>query len=312
MCMRIVYQVGCGTGDASRLLLERFPAAKIVLLDNSQTRLAQAQQDPALGNRALVSFACEDADTHFPSDAAASSTSSSSPGGGGGGADNHNVDYDLVFSNASIHWTFDVAGLLPRLLRRVRPGGTLALQVPDMSSQPSHALFRETAEELGINHKAIRLPLLRLPSSERDVAGYAERLLGPMCSSIDMWSTTYVHALSGEDAVFNFVKNTYDGQQALHQSFLDGGRGPPDADADASPSVAAPADGQSHKLLATEQAAAFEELYRQKVSAAYPPCAAGDGKSVTLYPFTRFFLVARRPTVLEQLEMASTSRRSSS
>lgn len=179
-----------------------------------------------------------------------------------------------MFSNASLHWCDDVASLLPRLLGRVRPGGALALQMPDMRGQPSHTLFRETAEELGLASGSIRLP-----SSEMDAADYAERLLGPLCAELDMWNTSYVHTLRGEDAVFRFVRSTYDGHQALRQS-----RGREDAD-----------DG-----IAAAAAQAFEERYREKVGLAYPPGRAG----VTLYPFSRFFLVARRPTVLEALQPA--------
>ena len=47
----------------------------------------------------------------------------------------------------------------------------------------------------------------------------------------------------------------------------------------------------------TEVSTAFSELYRQKALKAYPPLADGT----TLLPFTRFFLVARRPSVLETM-----------
>ena len=84
-----------------------------------------------------------------------------------------------------------------------------------------------------------------------------------------MWSTTYIHTLSGEDAVYRFIKETFDGQQALKES----GGG----------------------VSSAQQVAEFEQLYRSKLAKAYPPNRSG----VTLFPFTRFFLVARRVSVLE-------------
>ena len=245
----LVVDVGCGTGDASRLLLERFPSSKLLLLDKSSEQLEVARADEALNSRAYVSFAQEEAETHFASAAAASG-----------------MMYDLVFSNASLHWCENLQNLLPLLLNRVRPAGALALQMPDMRAQPSHMLFREAAAELGLLDDFA----IRMPSNEMTPASYADALLGARCSELDMWSTTYVHVLEGDNAVFNFVKNTFDGRHALSESL-----------------AGVPADA----------AAAFEELYRAKVAAAYPP----NRKGVTLYPFTRFFLVARRPSVLEAL-----------
>jgi trans-aconitate 2-methyltransferase len=34
---------------------------------------------------------------------------------------------DVLFSNAALHWLDDHATLFPALVRRVRPGGTLAI-----------------------------------------------------------------------------------------------------------------------------------------------------------------------------------------
>ena len=79
-----------------------------------------------------------------------------------------------------------------------------------------------------------------------------------------------MHALEGDDAVFNFVRTTFDGRQALLESF--------GAD--------------------SEEAKAFEEAYRQRVTKAYPQ---SPSKGITYYPFKRFFLVATRPGILDML-----------
>ena len=81
-----------------------------------------------------------------------------------------------------------------------------------------------------------------------------------------MWTTTYIQRLEGEEPVFDYVRAT--SIKPLLPAF--GGEG-------------------------SEQAVAFEEAYRAKLAAAYPKGPDGS----TLYPFTRFFLVARRPSLLE-------------
>ena len=104
-----ILDVGCGHGESSKLLLHEFPNAKLLCMDIDADRLKEAQEDEGLSSRALCSFKCESVEDHFSAAAASSG-----------------AVYDLIFSNAAMHWT-DVAELLPRMLRRVRPGGALAL-----------------------------------------------------------------------------------------------------------------------------------------------------------------------------------------
>ena len=240
-----IIDVGCGVGDATKTLIEKFPSCKLLLLDTSEERLEAAKEDEVLSSRTNLSFTCEDVNDHFAPEKAATG-----------------AHYDLIFSNAALHWSDNVPTLLSNLLNRVRPGGSLALQIPDMGEQPTHSLFVETAVEMHLS-----LDSIRFPTNTADPSKYAETLLDKRCEVLDMWSTTYVHCLEGEDAVFNFIRTTYDGRTALPSSL--GGEG-------------------------EEAAKEFEDAYRQKIARAYPPSANGT----TLFPFTRFFLVATRPDIL--------------
>ena len=247
--------MGCGSGDSAKMLLEQWPNAKLTLLDMSTEHLAAARADEALNSRALVSFELEDANEHFSRAAASTGPM-----------------YDLVFSNAALHWCDDVPELARRLFDRVRPGGALALQIPDMARAPSHTLFKQTASAMGFEADEIRLP-----TNDRTPEDFANHLLGPSCKTLDMWSTTYVHALTGEDAVYHFVRETFDGRRhsgAWH--------------------------GALREKFGDAKAEAFEESYRQEVARAYPPLPVRTGGiKTTLFPFSRFFLVARRPGLLE-------------
>jgi trans-aconitate 2-methyltransferase len=248
-----VVDVGCGTGDSAKLLLERWPNAKLMLMDTSAERLAAAKADQALSSRGLVSFELQDANAHFSRAAAPTGPM-----------------YDLVFSNAALHLCDNVPELARRLFDRVRPGGALALQIPDMALAPSHALFRSTAAAMG--HAAEEI---RLPTNEGTPEEYARALLGPSCKTLDMWSSTYVHALAGDDAVYHFVRETFDGRRQ-----------------------AGAWDAALREKFGDAEAEAFDEAYRQEVAKAYPPVHAA-GIKTTLYPFSRFFLVARRARLLE-------------
>jgi trans-aconitate 2-methyltransferase len=240
-----IADVGCGSGGPAKLLLQRFPSAKLLLIDSSPEMLEVARSDSALQGRQMVSFHCERFEEHFSAQAG--------------------VDgplYDCVFSNAALHWSTDVPSLLCQILERVRPGGVLAMQIPDTRSQASHVLMRELAADFGLAADDVALRSNRNSPQE-----YAETLVGPLCNDLDMWSTTYVHQLApGESPVHDFVR--FDGLRPVLDAL--GGEG-------------------------TEAAVAFEDAYRRRVADLYPPTSDGT----TFFPFTRFFLVAKRPSLLD-------------
>lgn len=173
--------------------------------------------------------------------------------------------YDLVFANASLHWLEgDLLDLLKRILGRVRPAGCIAMQIPDTRAQPSHALLAEVARHVDPSGPAAAM---RVASNTTAPFEYCDALLGPLAASVDTWSTTYTMVLDGgEDAVFDFVRAT------AMRPFLAalGGEG-------------------------SEPARAFEAEYRRRVSRAYPQRSDGT----TLFPFTRLFLVATRPSLVD-------------
>ena len=157
-----IVDVGCGDGGPSKLLLARFPTANLLCLDSSEEMLAATKADEALASRSAVSFKCEEIVAHFPPVAA--------------GAPSGDL-YDLIFANASLQWCAEPPPqLMARMLARVRPGGALAVQLPDSREQPSHILLREVASEFGLPPENASWNTNQHPP---DV--YAASLLGPMC-----------------------------------------------------------------------------------------------------------------------------------
>jgi trans-aconitate 2-methyltransferase len=163
-----------------------------------------------------------------------------------------NAPCDVVFSNAAFQWLENHASLLPRLLSNVAPGGSVAFQVPRNFDAPSHALMRKVAADgpWAPRMKSVRQIGVLSPEVYFD-------LLAPHATALDIWETTYLHVLEGEDPVYRWVSST-------------GLR--PFADA-----------------LAGEERDAFLETYRARLREAYP--RRTDGK--TLFPFRRLFVVAR-------------------
>jgi len=218
-----VVDLGCGPGNSTGLLAARWPGAEVVGVDSSAAMLAQAARS---GVRARWVEA--DLNTWVPE-----------------------VAYDLVFSNATFQWLGEHRVLLPRLMGFVRPGGVFAFQVPENFSAASHRLMREVAASGPWSEKLRDVREGSVLSAE-DYYG----IVSPLARSVDVWQTTYLHVLDGDDPVLGWVRAT--GLRPFVQA-LEGG-----------------------------ERAGFLEAYRARLRVAYPKRA--DGR--TLFAFRRLFVVA--------------------
>lgn len=174
---RLVVDLGCGPGNSTELLVERFPEAEVVGLDTSAAML-EAARKRLPGTR----FELADASTFTLPEPA-----------------------DLIFANAVLQWVPDHATLFPRLMSLLAPGGVLAVQMPDNLAQPSHASMRDAARSGPWAEKLKDAAGFRtdLPST-----GDYYDLLVPQAARVDIWHTIYNHPLDGHDAIVEWVKST--------------------------------------------------------------------------------------------------------
>ncbi len=183
LCARIplpgparVLDVGCGPGNSTRVLRERWPGAELAGLDNSREMIAQARAE---GPDAVWILA----------DAAAWK-----PEG----------DWDVVFSNAALQWLPDHERLLPRLLGWVAPGGCLAVQVPARDGSPFRASLQATARQPRWRERldgcAGSLTFLG--------AGACYDLLAPLAGHLDLWETVYYHVLDSHQGLLDWYAGT--------------------------------------------------------------------------------------------------------
>ena len=220
---RDVVDLGCGPGNLTALLARRWPGAQVRGVDSSPAMIARASGAPGL------TFEVGDLREW------------SAPGGG----------VDVLVSNATLQWVPGHLELLPRLLAGVRPGGWFACQVPGNFAAPSHEIRRELAAEPAY---AAFTTGVDVPASH-DPEVYLAALRAEGCDA-DVWETTYLHVLTGDDAVFEWVSGT-----------------------GALPTLQALPDGLRQE---------FESELRRRLRAAYPVL---DGQVVL--PFRRVFMVAR-------------------
>lgn len=170
-----VVDLGCGPGNLSALLADRWPDAEVVGLDSSPEMIEAARER---GSR--VAFEVGDLREWRPA-----------------------TPVDVLVSNATLQWVPDHLDLLPRLVDAVAPGGWLALQVPGNFDEPSHTIRTELAARAPY---AAHLSGVPVPSSH-DPVTYVDALTALGCT-VDAWETTYLHVLHGEDPVFAWVSGT--------------------------------------------------------------------------------------------------------
>src|SRR5271165_6732386 len=168
--------IGCGPGNSTEVLRERYPEAEIVGLDSSPDMIAAARER-------LPDIAFELADI---------------AGWRGAG-------FDVILANAVIQWIPGHETLLPALTAKLAPGGSLAVQTPDNLDEPSHRLMRDVAAE---GPWAWKLAGAAGARAGRHPADWYFRLLRAHAAHVDIWRTTYFHPLAGADAVVEWVKGT--------------------------------------------------------------------------------------------------------
>ena len=223
---REIWDLGCGAGEQAALLAARYPQARVRGMDSSPEMLSRAE---ALQSR--VEWVQGDIEGFAPEVAA-----------------------DLIFSNAALQWLDDHMMLFPRLARALAPGGVLAIQIPVAEEMGWRASLAEIAGRGPWAKRLFGVVGVRAAHAPEDYYAW----LAPLCREVDIWTTTYLHALHGEDPIVEWTMGT------SLRPYLD--------------------------ALLEDERKPFLDAWRDRLAQDHP--RRGDG--VTLFPFKRMFIVARR------------------
>jgi trans-aconitate 2-methyltransferase len=178
----VVYDLGCGTGQVTRLIAERWPSASVHGLDSSREML-----DKAAAGSGPIRWIEADLRTWRPDEPS-----------------------DLLYSNATLQWLDGHRELFPRLVSCLKAGGCLAVQMPLSWDAPSHRLMREVLTDGGPGGNTLGTAELRQAVARKwvdDADMYYDLLVG--CTrTLDIWETEYLQILEGADPVLEWVKAT--------------------------------------------------------------------------------------------------------
>lgn len=163
---RTAVDIGCGPGNSTELLVQRFPQARVSGLDSSADMIAAARERLPQLRFELAEIDKWTAEGPF----------------------------DVIFANAVLQWVPNHAMLLPALAGKLSAGGSLAIQMPDNLNEPSHRLMREVAAN---GPWASKLASAAGQRTEMASASDYFSMLRPHCARVDVWRTTYHHQLTG-------------------------------------------------------------------------------------------------------------------
>lgn len=233
-----IVDLGCGPGNTTALLPDLWPRARVIGVDSSPQMIEAAQARAVPGR---LEFRLGDL----------REISAAQVGG----------QVDLLITNATLQWVPGHLDLFPRLSGLVQPSGVIAIGVPGNFDSPTHTLMAALQRE---PRWSSRLSGLEVRPSVPEPAAYLRALTNAGLDA-EVWETTYLYVLEGEDAVFDFVSST-----GLRPVLAELG-GP-------------------------QSAAAIEfcDEYRRALRAAYPVTELGR-KTVQLLPFRRIFALGYGP-----------------
>lgn len=173
---RTIVDLGCGPGNLTQVLTERWPNATVVGVDSSPEMLELAKPGPRLR------FELGDIRSWRP-----------------------DTPLDLIISNAALQWVPDHARLLPQLIEMLAPNGVLAVQMPDHFAMPVSRAIAE-AVQAGPWRSALR-GVGQHPDTVKPIEWYAT-FLRDLGLEVNAWASSYCRFLRGENLVLDWMSAT--------------------------------------------------------------------------------------------------------
>jgi trans-aconitate 2-methyltransferase len=171
----LIYDLGCGPGNSTDLLVKAFPEARTVGVDSSPAMIAKAQTAVPTAEFHLADLVNWQPDTTA----------------------------DLLFSNATFQWLPGHVSIWQSYFRTIKQGAVLAVQMPDNLAEPSHLLMREVAAQSEWAEKLGHVSRAEILSPKAYFVA-----LRPLAAKIEIWHSIYNHPLQGVNAIVDWVTAT--------------------------------------------------------------------------------------------------------
>lgn len=171
--------LGCGTGEQTAILAERFEDACFLGIDSSEAMLSAKPEVKT--DRLAFKHGSTEAWLQEPG------------------------SWDLVFSNAALQWSDDHEKLFPQLISKIKPGGQLAVQMPYQPGNILNQLLAELAEEAPYRSQ---LKNWNRPSSVLTLDAYAALLFENGMKDIQLFQKVYPIIAEDSETLFRFISGS--------------------------------------------------------------------------------------------------------
>lgn len=171
--------LGCGTGEQTAILTEKFQNAVFTGIDSSPEMLEKSK---ALENERLH-FKMATTEEMLDSD----------------------ENWDLIFSNAALQWSDDHHELFPKLISKLKPKGQFAVQMP---YQPGNTLNKILFELADAEPFRTQLNGWNRPSAVLTIDEYAQILFDNGLEDLNLSQKVYPIIAEDHDTLFNFISGS--------------------------------------------------------------------------------------------------------
>ncbi|HEY3741952.1 MAG TPA: methyltransferase domain-containing protein [Bryobacteraceae bacterium] len=178
---RRIIDLGCGPGNSTAVCADRWPSASILGIDNSPEMIAAAQtahQASQFEVGDIAKWILEAADAAAP--------------------------IDLIFSCAALQWIDDHSAVFPRLLRKLAPGGVLAVHMPAYDAVPNRLMREIAASERWRKW----FPTGRAGEWRSHPLEFYYGVLAREAKWLDLWQTDYLQSMPSTHAIVDWYAST--------------------------------------------------------------------------------------------------------
>lgn len=174
---REVIDLGCGPGNSTRVLKNRFPNAHIIGADSSENMISKAREDnPDLEFRTLDIT---------------------------GDLTNLYSRFDIIFSNACLNWVPDHHKIIPKIFGLLSSGGVFAVQIPMNFDEPVHQII---AGIVASEKWCDKIPEKRIFHT-LTIPKYFDILSG-LTNDFEIWQTIYCHRMPSIESIVEWYRST--------------------------------------------------------------------------------------------------------
>ena len=172
--LKTAIDIGCGTGEQTKILAEKFPNTQFIGIEASAEMLKKSEEVKS-GN---LSFRQQTIESLYSTE----------------------EKWDLVFSNAALQWSDNHEKLFPKLISLVNDGGQFAVQMP---VQPKNVLNKILVQQASEEPFSIQLKGFNRLSPVLGLDDYANMMFENGLQNLNISMKVYPLIAESEEELFN-------------------------------------------------------------------------------------------------------------